>query len=293
LSNEKQINLPKLLNTNFFYTILKNQYLNIVFKFILALLIITASKESSAQVKVSATSSAANPDAMLEIEATNKGLLLPRLSLVSTTSPAPLGNFVKGMLVYDTATINDITPGVYYCDGIKWIKSNAGLTATATNNWSLLGNAGTTAGTNFLGTTDNKDVVFKTNSFERVRITKDGWIGIGTATPQAALQIKGQLIIDTLGTGDVTTDKILVADVNGKVRAVYPTALTSSVQKKVYFVATAGQTNFITPATISDPDKVFLYRNGVLISFAVINVNTIAAEIACAQYDEIKIVQIL
>jgi hypothetical protein len=260
----------------------------------LALLGITASKETSAQVKVSATSSAPNPDAMLEIEATNKGLLLPRLSLVSTTSPAPLSNFVKGMMVYDTATINDITPGVYYCDGIKWIKSNAGATATTTTtNWSLLGNAGTTAGTNFLGTIDNKDVVFKTNSFERVRITKDGWIGIGTATPQAALQIKGQLIIDTLTLGDINMDKVLVADATGKVRAVSPASFSPSVQKKLLIVSYTGQTNFTTPSTITDADKISLYRNGVLISFNVVNSITISAEIPCIQYDEIKIVQIL
>lgn len=40
--------------------------------------------------------------------------------------------------------------------------------------WSLNGNAGTTPGTNFIGTTDNKDLVFKTNNVERVRIDKNG-----------------------------------------------------------------------------------------------------------------------
>lgn len=36
--------------------------------------------------------------------------------------------------------------------------------------WSLLGNSGTTAGTNFVGTTDAQDVVFKRNSAEALRI---------------------------------------------------------------------------------------------------------------------------
>jgi len=36
--------------------------------------------------------------------------------------------------------------------------------------WSILGNSGTTAGTNFLGTTDNVDLVFKVNNIESGRI---------------------------------------------------------------------------------------------------------------------------
>lgn len=41
--------------------------------------------------------------------------------------------------------------------------------ANSGSGWSLTGNAGTTAGTNFLGTTDNQDLVFKTNNTESGR----------------------------------------------------------------------------------------------------------------------------
>lgn len=50
-----------------------------------------------------------------------------------------------------------------------------GLNATA-QNWSLTGNSSTTAGTNFLGTTDNKDLVFKTNNLARLKIDNNGYI---------------------------------------------------------------------------------------------------------------------
>ncbi|MEI6022925.1 MAG: hypothetical protein WCQ32_03765, partial [bacterium] len=40
--------------------------------------------------------------------------------------------------------------------------------------WSTVGNAGTTPGTNFIGTTDAQDLVLKTNNIERFRITKGG-----------------------------------------------------------------------------------------------------------------------
>lgn len=48
--------------------------------------------------------------------------------------------------------------------------------------WRLVGNTGTNALTNFLGTTDNQPLVFRTNSTERMRILTDGRIWINTAS---------------------------------------------------------------------------------------------------------------
>ncbi len=45
--------------------------------------------------------------------------------------------------------------------------------------WSLTGNAGTTPGTNFIGTTDNQDLVFKTNGTEKMRIKSSGNVIVG------------------------------------------------------------------------------------------------------------------
>ncbi len=53
-------------------------------------------------------------------------------------------------------------------------------TAPATG-WGLTGNAGTTAGTNFIGTTDAVDFVIKTNATEKARVTSAGNVGIGSA----------------------------------------------------------------------------------------------------------------
>ena len=52
-----------------------------------------------------------------------------------------------------------------------------GLSANA--QWSLTGNSGTTAGTNFIGTTDNRALVLKTNNSEKMRIFTNGVVGIG------------------------------------------------------------------------------------------------------------------
>lgn len=54
--------------------------------------------------------------------------------------------------------------------------------AAATPGWGLTGNAGTTPGTNFIGTTDNKDLIFKTNGTEKARLQANGLLGIGCTT---------------------------------------------------------------------------------------------------------------
>lgn len=51
--------------------------------------------------------------------------------------------------------------------------------------WRLTGNAGTNSTTNFLGTTDNQPLIFRTNNTERMRVLTDGKVWIGTTTALA------------------------------------------------------------------------------------------------------------
>lgn len=244
------------------------------------------------QMKVGNNPASINSNSAFEIESGNKGLLLPRIALSATTRATPLNSFVKGMLVYNTATDNDITPGLYYCDGTKWIKTNS-ANSNSEDSWKLNGNAGITSN-NFLGTTNNAALILKTNNTERLRITGNGWVGIGTTTPTAALQIKGQLVIDSVSTGNLTTDRILVANpANGRVKSVSASSFISGVQKRLEVVAVSGQTVFNTPATITDINKILLYRNGILISFTLNNSSSIVAELPCIRGDEIRIIQLL
>jgi hypothetical protein len=75
----------------------------------------------SAQVKLGNNPGIVNANSLFELESTNKGLLLPRVALTSTTSFAPLAAHVSGMTVYNTATTGDVLPGIYSSNGIKWV----------------------------------------------------------------------------------------------------------------------------------------------------------------------------
>ena len=243
------------------------------------------------QIKIGNNPSSLNPDAALEIESTNKGLLISRLSLSSTDNAAPLSRFVQGMFVYNTATLNDITPGIYYSDGAKWIKVNQ--SSTLSNSWGLSGNSGTSSSNNFVGTTDIAPLILKTNSIERLRISEKGWVGIGTASPSAALHVKGQMVIDSLSTGNIVTDNLLVANpADGRIKMVSSSSFVSGMQNRTEVVQTSGQTIFNTPDIINDINKILLYRNGILISFTLNNVNSIISEIPCLQGDEMRIFQL-
>lgn len=103
-----------------------------------------------------------------------------------------------GALVYATAAKSASTntqvanidaEGYYYFNGTKWVKVSGSGGTLIGSFWSLSGNTNTTAGTDFIGTTDNQDFVTKTNDTEVMRITATGNIGIGTNSPTNRLQV--------------------------------------------------------------------------------------------------------
>ncbi len=64
--------------------------------------------------------------------------------------------------------------------------------------WVVEGNADTDPTMHFVGTTDRKDLVFRTSNVERMRLTYTGNYGIGTTTPESRVGIAGNL---TIGSG--------------------------------------------------------------------------------------------
>lgn len=62
-----------------------------------------------------------DPSAVIDATAAEKGLLVPRVALVSTSNESPVTNPATSLLIYNTASVNDVTPGYYYWDGSKWM----------------------------------------------------------------------------------------------------------------------------------------------------------------------------
>ncbi len=57
--------------------------------------------------------------------------------------------------------------------------------------WKTFGNDKIDDEENFLGTTNDADLVIKTNNDEKMRVTKDGDVGIGTTNPTGTLHVEG------------------------------------------------------------------------------------------------------
>lgn len=100
-----------------------------------------------------------DPSSVLDIQATSKGLLIPRINLTTN----PVLNPQKSLLVWNTDT-SVYSEGFYYYNGSVW-------KALERNNiWNTNGNAGTSDVTDFLGNTDNKSLAIRTNNITRMRI---------------------------------------------------------------------------------------------------------------------------
>ena len=136
----------------------------------------------------------ATPDASakLEVDDANRGVLINRVSLVNVTDgTTPVAGPATGLLVFNTnaGVTGGSGQGFYYWDGTQWVRLSTGQS----DDWTLLGNAGTNPTTNFIGTTDAQDFVVRTNNTERMRVESGGDVGIGINNPAHTLHVVGDV----------------------------------------------------------------------------------------------------
>lgn len=160
------------------------------------------SKIEAQNIGINSTGASPNTSAALDINMTNKGLLIPRVALASTSDAAAITSPATSLLVYNTG--GALTPeGYYYNQGtsgtpnwIPFLTNNV----NAPSAWSLTGNTGTTAGTNFIGTTDAVAWVVKTGGTEALRVSSNGNVGISSSgTVSRRLYLAGGAVTSALG----------------------------------------------------------------------------------------------
>lgn len=308
----------------------KNKILNII----LGLILIPVLGYS--QVKIGDNPSLIDASSILELESSNKALVLTRLTDSQINALTPL----EGAIVYNTDA-----QCVFVYDGIIW-KNLCDEPVITISSTSPTNNA---IGDFWFNDTDNVVSVWNGTEWLPINInprrgsgppdasitnplagdiyvdqnngdifTFDGtnWIAAnqninannGLSLSANTIQLGGLLINPTVITTDDTntialqglqpttlddTNSIIVANnTTGVLQTVPSTSLVQ--QQQVVFIATDGQIQFTTPLSITDINKIDVYRNGARIAFTIINTTTIEVEpeAACFEGDEIRIVQL-
>lgn len=140
--------------------------------------------QSSAQQNVGIGTITPDPSARLDINANNKGLLIPKVALTSLTDVTTVATPANGLLVFNTNAALAGGTGFFYNSGTtaaaSWVRLQTGAGGGGAG-WSLTGNTGTDSLLNFIGTTDVKPLTFRVANGYAGAISPTGSIAIGRA----------------------------------------------------------------------------------------------------------------
>lgn len=141
---------------------------------------LTVNQIFSQNIGINATGASPAASAGLDVDFTNKGVLIPRVALTATNAAGPVAAPATSLLVYNTATAGAgataVTPGYYYWSGAAWVRFSTGG-----DDWKITGNANATSGTHFLGTTNAEALDFRTNNTIRFRIANGNQVQANAA----------------------------------------------------------------------------------------------------------------
>ncbi|MCB0850893.1 MAG: DUF1566 domain-containing protein [Bacteroidetes bacterium] len=155
----------------------------------------------SAQVGVNGNNSNPDPSAMLDVQSTDKGMLIPRMTTAQRTA---ISNPATGLMVFDNQTHS-----FWFWSGSQWDELGSG---GSSSDWSLTGNAGTNTTNNFIGTTDNMPLDIRVNNQRVMRYQPStdspNLIG-GYSGNSISIGVKGATIA---GGGTSTQENSITAD---------------------------------------------------------------------------------
>jgi hypothetical protein len=184
---------------------------------------------------------------------TNGNTCTYRDSFIVTVNPAPpsfvkdtticLGDSIQ-LFAYGGTTYNWLPPtninNTTISNPIVWPSANTTYTCTVNNqfgctstqtynitvnncrcedscNWGLTGNTFVKP-KNFIGSINNEDFKIRTNNLQRMLVTKNGNVGIGTTLPNKLLAVNGEVNITTLPPS-VANNSLVLANSSGDLKS--------------------------------------------------------------------------
>jgi len=129
----------------------------------------------NAQVAINTDGSSPDASTMLDIQSSSSGTSFSNLNIADMSTATPVTSPKTGLIAYNTNSTTG--PGFVMWNGTKWVTFEIeGI------NWKLLGNAGTSVGTNYVGTSDYNSLSLRANGTERMRVQRDGVVSINSTS---------------------------------------------------------------------------------------------------------------
>lgn len=164
-----------------------------------SLFLVTFNNAFSQNVGINSSGNAPHASAGLDVNFTDKGLLIPNIALTSSSDITTIPSPATSLLVYNTANVSDVTEGYYYFNGSAWVRLATGLGGSS--QW----------------TPSSSSIYYNT-----------GKVGIGVTSPLNTLHVYG---VNPLFLGGVqlgsASDSILTIT-NGVVKKLPQSALAST-----------------------------------------------------------------
>ncbi len=127
---------------------MKTKYLTIV-GLLISIIAILPKNSNAQNVGISATGTVPEASAGLDVDFSDKGLLIPRIALEAANSASPIASPSTSLLIYNTATAGtaptNVFPGYYFWNGAIWqrfktVKNRKFLPADVSSSSTTLGN---------------------------------------------------------------------------------------------------------------------------------------------------------
>lgn len=199
-------------------------------KFSILSIVLLIDFASNAQTGIGTTTPDAS--AKLEVNASNKGFLPPRVALTATNTSGPITSPATGLFVYNTNTAgtapNNVIPGYYYWNGTAWINVIGASTSST-----ITGNGTTSTITNFGSVINDQTTGFTLANGDNGKIIVINSSSASTITVPS-LSVGFNCMIVQKGTGQVSLS-----------------ASGVTISNRYGFTKTAGQYSIITLVCIA------------------------------------------